>query len=94
MLVLMFSSEELFFSMINPIYLNPVTQSEIQEKFEQSSEISLPEFIQPQRFSAISDELKNLQGWKQEGPPNRYFIFDIFVLNENLRRNSQHNFIF
>ncbi|XP_023320742.1 prolyl 3-hydroxylase OGFOD1 [Eurytemora carolleeae] len=83
-------TEELFFSMINPIYLNPVTQSEIQEKFEQSSEISLPEFIQPQRFSAISDELKNLQGWKQEGPPNRRNLKSI----SNYREDNEVGNIF
>ena len=58
--------------MINPIYLNPVTQSEIQEKFEESSEISLPEFILPEKFSAVSAELRNLLGWEHQGPPNRF----------------------
>lgn len=64
-------SEDLFFSFVNPLYLNPETQAEIQEKFEESSEISLPDFILPERFAIVAEELKHLQGWEREGPANR-----------------------
>ena len=37
--------EEVFAEWINPIFLDPIVQSEIQEKFENDSEIELQEFL-------------------------------------------------
>lgn len=37
--------EDFLFSMMNQQYIDPVTQSEIQEKFEEDSEIQLPDFL-------------------------------------------------
>jgi hypothetical protein len=65
-------SEDLFFSLINPAYLSPVTQSEIQAKFEKSSEICLPDFLHKESFAAAAQELQSLAGWHHTGPPNRY----------------------
>jgi len=37
--------EEILYSYVNNEYINPLTQSEIQEKFEEDSEIQLADFI-------------------------------------------------
>jgi hypothetical protein len=42
---------------INPIYLNPLTQSEIREKFEDSSEISLPDFLIEEKYQEMCGAL-------------------------------------
>jgi len=64
-------SEELFMSMVNPIYLDINIQSQIQERFEQTSEINLPQFLLPDKFQSICDKLRSLDDWTLEGPPNR-----------------------
>jgi hypothetical protein len=69
----LFCSEELFFSLVNPHYLSPVTQSEIQAKFEASSEICLPDFLNRESFAAAAQELHALTHWQLTGPPNRYY---------------------
>ncbi len=66
------TSEDLFFSLVNPVYLSPVTQSEIQAKFETSSEICLPDFLNREVFAAAALELESANGWQLTGPPNRY----------------------
>jgi len=68
----LFCSEDLFFKLINPAYLSPLTQSEIQAKFETSSEICLPDFLLREAFAAAAQELNNASGWQLTGPPNRY----------------------
>ena len=37
--------EDFLYSMINQQYIDPVTQSEIQENFEEDSEIQLADFL-------------------------------------------------
>ena len=37
--------EDFLYSMINQQYIDPLTQSEIQEKFEEESEIQLADFL-------------------------------------------------
>ena len=44
-LILLFDQEDVFYQWINPAYLDPVTQSEIQERFEEESEIELTDFL-------------------------------------------------
>jgi len=63
--------EDIFFSVINPVYLNPMTQAEIQEKFEASSEICLPDFLNVDKFEKVCEQLKSFGDWQVEGPPNR-----------------------
>jgi hypothetical protein len=65
-------SEDLFFQLINPAYLSPVTQSEIQAKFETSSEICLSDFLHRESFLAAAQQLSKVKGWQLIGPPNRY----------------------
>lgn len=65
-------NEEDFFSWVNPIYLDPVTQSEIQDSFESNSEINLPNFLNPDKFEAVSEALRQTGlKWNRLGPPNR-----------------------
>jgi hypothetical protein len=67
-------SEDLFFQLINPAYLSPVTQSEIQAQFETSSEICLPDFLHRESFLAAAQQLSKVKGWQLIGPPNRYVV--------------------
>jgi len=80
-------SEDLFFGLVNPVYLDPQTQGDIQEKFEESSEISLPDFFAPEKYSAACEVLKAMKDWKQEGPPNRRSLqsFSCYEGNDELR---------
>jgi len=64
-------SEDLFFSLLNPIYLNPETQAEIQEKFEESSEISLPQFFSLDKFEKAAEQLRSIADWDKDFTPNR-----------------------
>ena len=41
--------EDDFFEWVNPQYLDPTTQVEIQSHFEENSEISLPDFLSPEK---------------------------------------------
>ena len=45
-----FLQEEMFSKWINPLYLNPITQINIQEHFEMNSEIQLQEFLDVMSF--------------------------------------------
>lgn len=66
--------EDIFYQWINPAYLDPVTQSEIQEKFEEDSEIELTDFLMPEKYKELVSavELENLK-WRQKGPANKRF---------------------
>jgi len=63
--------EEEFYSWLNPAYLDPETQGDIQTKFEESSEISLPGFLTPDKYSAVCQALKKHNKWEKVGPPDR-----------------------
>ena len=64
--------EEEFFSWINPIYLDPETQGEIQAQFEENSEISLAQFLQGEQYSRVSEALAAAdRRWRREGPADR-----------------------
>ena len=46
-------TEQEFYWWINPMYLDPLTQTEIREKFEESSEISLPDFLIAEKYQEM-----------------------------------------
>jgi hypothetical protein len=46
-------TEQEFYWWINPMYLDPFTQTEIREKFEESSEISLPDFLIAEKYQEM-----------------------------------------
>ena len=55
--------EDEFYSWLNPSYLDPETQGDIQSKFEESSEISLPGFLAPDKYSAVCKALQGHSNW-------------------------------
>jgi len=63
--------EDTFYSWINPAYLNPETQGDIQTQFEDSSEISLNNFLVPELYCQVSQALLQHHQWTHIGPPNR-----------------------
>jgi len=63
--------EDEFYSWLNPAYLDPETQGDIQTRFEESSEISLPGFLTPDKYAAVCLALKKHSKWEKVGPPDR-----------------------
>ncbi|KAF6030260.1 OGFOD1 [Bugula neritina] len=64
--------EEILYSYVNNEYINPLTQSEIQEKFEEDSEIQLADFISLEKYRSICEALKGESiNWKKLGPANK-----------------------
>uniref|UniRef100_A0A1A8PCS6 Prolyl 3-hydroxylase OGFOD1 n=2 Tax=Nothobranchius rachovii TaxID=451742 RepID=A0A1A8PCS6_9TELE len=57
---------------INPLYLDIFYQEQIQEEFEESSEIQLKGFLKEEKFREVSDALQLAQiQWTKRGPPNK-----------------------
>jgi len=64
--------EDEFYSWINPTYLNPMTQGDIQETFEDKSEIQLREFINPEKYQDLCRALNaSDRNWILQGPVNK-----------------------
>ncbi|KAM9607568.1 prolyl 3-hydroxylase OGFOD1 [Trichechus inunguis] len=65
---------EILYEWINPIYLDMDYQIQIQEEFEERSEILLKEFLKPEKFADICEALeKGNVEWSSRGPPNKRF---------------------
>ena len=59
---------------VNPSYLDPLVQSEIQTKFETDSEIELTNFLLPEKLAAVQEALRTeTLKWKKNGPPNKRY---------------------
>ena len=90
MFIFYLASEE-FYGWINPQYLDPLTQSEIQSEFENNSEISLPNFLQAEKYTKLSAALKQLSSeqviWKTEGPANKRCI-DVLITKSEEGQSS------
>ena len=64
--------EDQFYSWINPVYLHPETQGDIQAQFEENSEISLSQFLSAELYSQVSQALaERANSWREEGPADR-----------------------
>jgi len=64
--------ESEFFSWINPAYTDPNTQGDIQAQFEESSEINLTQFLNPEKFSLVAEALKSAElKWTEVGAPDK-----------------------
>ena len=64
--------EDEFFAWVNPSYLDPVNQAEIQESFEANSEISLQDFVSEDKYEEMCTALKNPDlHWQRLGPANK-----------------------
>uniref|UniRef100_I3M6T4 2-oxoglutarate and iron dependent oxygenase domain containing 1 n=1 Tax=Ictidomys tridecemlineatus TaxID=43179 RepID=I3M6T4_ICTTR len=69
-----FHQHEILYEWINPMYLDMDYQAQIQEEFEERSEILLKEFLKPEKFAKVCEALE--QGdveWSSRGPPNKRF---------------------
>ncbi|XP_021026499.1 prolyl 3-hydroxylase OGFOD1 isoform X1 [Mus caroli] len=65
---------EILYEWINPAYLEMDYQMQIQEEFEERSEILLKEFLKPEKFAKVCEALeKGDVEWKSHGPPNKRF---------------------
>ncbi|XP_034536831.1 prolyl 3-hydroxylase OGFOD1 [Notolabrus celidotus] len=64
--------ETLLFEWINPTYLDISYQEQVQEEFEDSSEIQLKDFLKEEKFREVSEALRLSQiQWTKRGPPNK-----------------------
>ena len=63
--------EDEFYSWINPMYLEPDIQAEISAKFEETSEISLPEFLNEEKYDLVTEALRQESSWAKKGPANQ-----------------------
>uniref|UniRef100_A0A8C9VY50 2-oxoglutarate and iron-dependent oxygenase domain containing 1 n=1 Tax=Scleropages formosus TaxID=113540 RepID=A0A8C9VY50_SCLFO len=67
-----FHQEELLLEWINPIYLDVAYQAQVQEEFEESSEILLKNFLKEDKFEQVNEALKQSEiQWVKRGPPNK-----------------------
>ena len=55
--------------------MDPTTQLSIQSQFESNSEISLPNFLKPEKYNMVAEALREISGyqksWKMVGPANK-----------------------
>ncbi|XP_072023394.1 prolyl 3-hydroxylase OGFOD1-like [Amphiura filiformis] len=64
--------EELFYGWLNPKYLDLLTQSDIQDRFEQASEIQLSDFLMEEKFDNVCKAMQNPDiRWNRRGPYNK-----------------------
>ncbi|XP_035508014.1 prolyl 3-hydroxylase OGFOD1 [Morone saxatilis] len=64
--------ETLLLEWVNPVYLDISYQEQIQEEFEDSSEIQLKDFLKEEKFREVSEALRLAQiQWTKRGPPNK-----------------------
>ncbi|XP_059212372.1 prolyl 3-hydroxylase OGFOD1 [Centropristis striata] len=64
--------ETLLLEWINPVYLDISYQEQIQEEFEDRSEIQLKDFLKEEKFREVSEALRLTQvQWTKRGPPNK-----------------------
>ncbi|PNI63899.1 OGFOD1 isoform 5 [Pan troglodytes] len=69
-----FHQHEILYDWINPTYLDMDYQVQIQEEFEESSEILLKEFLKPEKFTKVCEALEHGDvEWSSRGPPNKRF---------------------
>uniref|UniRef100_A0A8C6RU06 2-oxoglutarate and iron-dependent oxygenase domain containing 1 n=1 Tax=Nannospalax galili TaxID=1026970 RepID=A0A8C6RU06_NANGA len=69
-----FHQHEILYEWINPAYLDMDYQMQIQEEFEERSEILLKDFLKPEKFAKVCEALeKGDVEWSSRGPPNKRF---------------------
>nr|XP_020460866.1 prolyl 3-hydroxylase OGFOD1 [Monopterus albus] len=62
--------ETLLLEWVNPVYLDISYQEQIQEEFEDSSEIQLKDFLKEEKFREVNEAFAEVQ-WLSRGPPNK-----------------------
>ncbi|KAJ8335591.1 hypothetical protein SKAU_G00389330 [Synaphobranchus kaupii] len=64
--------EALLFEWINPVYLDMDYQTQVQEEFEEASEILLKNFLKEEKFKEVNEALnQNEIRWVRRGPSNK-----------------------
>ncbi|XP_045888577.1 prolyl 3-hydroxylase OGFOD1 isoform X1 [Micropterus dolomieu] len=64
--------ETLLLEWVSPVYLDISYQEQIQEEFEDSSEIQLKDFLKEEKYREVSEALRLTQiQWTKRGPPNK-----------------------
>ncbi|KAM3829171.1 prolyl 3-hydroxylase OGFOD1 [Vipera latastei] len=62
---------EILYDWINPVYLDMDSQAQIQEEFEDRSEILLKDFLKRDKYQLVCKALKTEElSWSTRGPPN------------------------
>ncbi|XP_039359118.1 prolyl 3-hydroxylase OGFOD1 [Mauremys reevesii] len=63
---------EILYEWINPVYLDMDSQAQIQEEFEERSELLLKNFLKGEKFQLVCEALqKEDMKWSRRGPPNK-----------------------
>ncbi|XP_036441810.1 prolyl 3-hydroxylase OGFOD1 [Colossoma macropomum] len=64
--------ENVLFEWVNETYMDPLYQAQVQQEFEDNSEIRLPNFLQEEKFKQVSEALRLAEvQWERRGPPNK-----------------------
>ncbi|XP_077446662.1 prolyl 3-hydroxylase OGFOD1 [Stigmatopora argus] len=64
--------ETILLEWINPLYLDISYQEQIQEKFEECSEIQLKDFLREEKFNQVREAVQLAQiQWTRRGPDNK-----------------------
>ncbi|XP_056612992.1 prolyl 3-hydroxylase OGFOD1 [Triplophysa dalaica] len=64
--------ESLIFEWVNEMYLDPCYQAQVQQEFEDSSEICLPNFLQEEKIRQVRSALQSSEiQWQRRCPPNK-----------------------
>ncbi|XP_027571866.1 prolyl 3-hydroxylase OGFOD1 isoform X1 [Pipra filicauda] len=63
---------EILYEWINPVYLDMDSQAQIQEEFEERSEILLKDFLKKEKYQLLCEALENKEiQWSSRGPANK-----------------------
>ncbi|NXJ12702.1 OGFD1 hydroxylase, partial [Odontophorus gujanensis] len=63
---------EILYEWVNLVYLDMDSQAQIQEEFEERSEILLKDFLEKEKFQLLCEALENEDiQWSSRGPPNK-----------------------
>uniref|UniRef100_A0A8C2SQ56 Prolyl 3-hydroxylase OGFOD1 n=1 Tax=Coturnix japonica TaxID=93934 RepID=A0A8C2SQ56_COTJA len=63
---------EILYKWVNVVYLDMDSQAQIQEEFEERSEILLKDFLKKEKFQLLCEALENKDiHWSSRGPPNK-----------------------
>lgn len=65
---------EILYEWINPVYLDMDSQAQIQEEFEERSEILLKNFLKGEKLQLVCEALQKEDiRWSSQGPPNKRY---------------------
>ncbi|XP_053491220.1 prolyl 3-hydroxylase OGFOD1 [Ictalurus furcatus] len=66
------ADESVLFEWVNETYMDPLYQAQVQQEFEDTSEIRLPNFLQEEKYNQVIEALRLAEiQWERRGPPNK-----------------------